>query len=190
MMTLTHQADTATGAPFRPYAWWVMAGILLAIPATLTRINAPNVYPWMLAVVLTLAVIGFAAYDIRTHRISNAPTLALAVFGLLQAITVFMTGGGGFAGAACGSAIAALIVMGVFAGFNKVGFGDAKLIAALTLVLGLLMGWYALYLLPLAFTLETMRRLVWRQRGRYPFAPAIGAAAILLAFVCLVVARA
>jgi Flp pilus assembly protein protease CpaA len=79
-----------------------------------------------------------AAIDLRTHRIPNALTLPALAAGLLMAAT-----GGAYDLA--GAAIAALLLGGLFALFalvGGVGWGDAKLMAAVGALLGWpLVGW-------------------------------------------------
>jgi prepilin peptidase CpaA len=83
---------------------------------------------WFIPLFIALGVA--AATDLRSRRIPNSLTLALASAGLLQAVLLPARAGGiGLGGSAAGLALG-LLVPFVFFAINALGAGDVKLLAA------------------------------------------------------------
>jgi leader peptidase (prepilin peptidase)/N-methyltransferase len=127
-------------------------------------------------VALTVALVGAAAIDLRSCRIPNGLTAALALFG---AGCAALDGGGAFvagvfAGAASGGAIWGVRGLGFWLfGRPGMGMGDVKLAGAV----GLALGWPALWAIYLALLIGGLAAAgglaagLVRRETRLPFAP-------------------
>lgn len=162
------------------------AAILLAtLPLTVAKFAAEPLYPTLLTIVIVAAAAFLAIIDARTLRLPNAPTLALLGVGLTQVVVTLITGAPETAMIAVGASTTLFLITLAAAAFGWVGVGDAKFIAGLTLTVALLAGWYALYLLPVALMIESLRQVISRRTGRNAFGPALAVAATIIMIAAL-----
>ena len=170
--------DTANWAP--PNVWWLIVTLASAIGATTVLLVAPVAYSAAVTAFAAIAAVVVGIHDQRTRRIPNAAVANIALFAVIQlAATAIIRGPLPVADAVVAAAVM-LIATTAAAAAGWSGFGDAKLLVALVLCLGAVMGWYALYLLPLSLIFDAAYRLLRRQHGRHPFGPAIALATALI----------
>ncbi|CAQ03311.1 prepilin peptidase [Clavibacter sepedonicus] len=117
------------------------------------------------AVTLVVIVAAFAGtlavIDVRTLRLPNRLVGPLAVVGLVQAIGLgILTGDATQALVPLGAAgITSLLYLGCCLA-KWMGYGDVKYAGALALSIAIYAGWAAIYLLPIAFTIGAIQRIV------------------------------
>lgn len=186
-MTVVLRPDNAHKAATRsnPRAGWLPITIMSAMLAVTVLLAAPKAYPAVVVAAMTIAATLVAICDQRTRRIPNAAVINIATFALIQILAAAIIAGPMVMIPAAGAAGVMLVITTAAAIAGWSGLGDAKLLTALTLCLTVIIGWYALYLLPLALTIETARRLLTRRCGRQPFAPSIALATLTLGAISI-----
>lgn len=167
----TNGTDTLTG---------FVVALASALAAVAVLLVAPRGYTATVLGAVAVAAIIVAIHDSRTERIPNAAVAAIGTFGIVEAAAAAIANGPATIGVALGSAGLTFAATAAAAAAGWTGFGDVKLLTVITMCLSVVMGWYALYLLPLALVIETMRRIVDRRRGRHPFGPSIAVATLTL----------
>ncbi len=180
-MTATEAATVAhSRRPFREYATAGTGGVLLA---ALALAGVPG-YPWIAIFCFTAAGVAIAAVDARTRRLPNRYTGPYALAGLLQAIAVSIMAADPWilvvSVAAAAAVFLAYAMMGMAGWF---GFGDAKFAGAAALFAGVLAGWFAIYLVPLAVLVSAGERLGRMTTGRGRTAHAHGPAIVTAALI-------
>lgn len=146
-------------------------------------------YSWLLTVLLAAAAAVPVAIDIRIRKLPNRWVAPIAVAGAVQAIAV-----------AYASAdvwrflwplIAAAIVFAFYGALGLAGMfglGDAKFAAALTIMVAIYAGPFALYLIPIALVLGAVYRLGLQVFGGSSGPRAHGLAIAIAAVAVLVLA--
>ena len=191
--------NTTTGKiGVRAYAFIAVLALLL------TMVAAPTILQALVGAALVVVLVWLSDIDIATRRLPNKIVGGLAIFGLIAVGASHVANAFGYPAAApvapvyvspgvdalIGAALASLpplvlaILYRLFRGRPGFGAGDIKLLA----VLGLYLGLYAVFVLPMAalFSLVFIgaRKFFTRSEVHlsttFPFGPFIAAASILM----------
>jgi leader peptidase (prepilin peptidase) / N-methyltransferase len=125
-----------------------------------------------------------AIEDLRHHRIRNHCVLALAAVTAAVVLVAVIDGDGKVVGRATLGAVLASAPLAAawITQPGRVGGGDVKLAAALGALVGTASAWLAIAVVALGLTVSLFCAVAFR-RQRVPLAPALTAAAVLVATV-------
>lgn len=168
------------------FVWSAAMTVNLALAAIAFVAPGSDLYRWALAAAILAGGGVTARYDVQTLTIPNRFVLPLFITAAAQVVAVAIVEHrpAVVANAALGSGVTFSLYV-VFGLAGWVGFGDAKLAAALGMAASITTGAAALFLVPGALLLGGVSRLrprcIQRPSRRLPHAPAlVGATACLL----------
>lgn len=186
-MTLLRVHRSATGG------LWALPFISIALGGLFLLPGGAVAYLVSVTLIAVLVACGMAVGDYRTGLLRNRWTAPFALAGLIQVLLAsaglhswFEVALPCLVGAAITSSLYLLLGL-----LGWVGFGDVKYAAGLAMFVAIPAGWAGLYLLPLAFALSGVPRLVrWIAVRPLPIrsahGPALATAFAILMFAAYV----
>lgn len=172
--------------------WPLISGAIIGGLLAGIRYATPSVFPWMLLGLLAILMVRVAVVDERTGRIPNTTTATLLAIGTVLTVQTGILHGAGVALTAAAAAAGVALFYGTGAFLGWWGMGDAKLAGTATLLVAVLTGPAAAYLVAFAIVISTARILLLHLRelpANHPHGAAIAAGAILILLPAVLTGR-